>query len=194
MKLRQHCCHPDLLPKTSADLGDTFFPTPESQFVLCVAATRKTNFFQTTYLGASATPAEMRERLIEKLRMVLASGSDEECSVCLDSVRVPVITHCAHIYCRPCITQVISTEQVLRMWRRGKRRTNKTVFHVVRLAFRKEHAVLSAGARSRPMNWWSFHLRSWRKTRASIQENGGQAQRYQRLINSMLASLPFTDN
>ncbi|KAK5917223.1 hypothetical protein CgunFtcFv8_012130 [Champsocephalus gunnari] len=81
MRLRQHCCHPDLLAKTSSDLG------------------------------AAATPAELRERLIEKLRSVLASGSDEECSVCLESVRLPVITHCAHVYCRPCIAQVISSEQ-----------------------------------------------------------------------------------
>ncbi|CAN9502449.1 unnamed protein product [Ophioblennius macclurei] len=81
MRLRQHCCHPDLLPKIASDLG------------------------------AAATPAELRERLIEKLRLVLASGSDEECSVCLDSVRLPVITHCAHVYCRPCIAQVISTQQ-----------------------------------------------------------------------------------
>nr|XP_019963813.1 PREDICTED: helicase-like transcription factor [Paralichthys olivaceus] len=81
MRLRQHCCHPDLLAKISSDLG------------------------------AAATPSELRERLIEKLRLVLASGSDEECSVCLDSVRLPVITHCAHVYCRPCIAQVISTEK-----------------------------------------------------------------------------------
>ncbi|XP_034433159.1 helicase-like transcription factor isoform X1 [Hippoglossus hippoglossus] len=81
MRLRQHCCHPDLLAKVCSDLG------------------------------AAATPTELRERLIEKLRLVLASGSDEECSVCLDSVRLPVITHCAHVYCRPCIAQVISTEK-----------------------------------------------------------------------------------
>ncbi|XP_028251174.1 helicase-like transcription factor [Parambassis ranga] len=81
MRLRQHCCHPDLLGKTSSDLG------------------------------ATATPAELREHLIEKLRTVLASGSDEECAVCLDSVRHPVITHCAHVYCRPCIAQVISTQE-----------------------------------------------------------------------------------
>ncbi|CAG13358.1 unnamed protein product [Tetraodon nigroviridis] len=84
MKLRQLCCHPDLL---------------------------LLNSFQNSLSGMSATPAEMRERLIEKLRVVLSSGSDEECSVCLDSVRLPVITRCAHIYCRPCITQVISTQQ-----------------------------------------------------------------------------------
>lgn len=58
----------------------------------------------------------MRDHLIEKLRLVLSSGSDEECSVCLDSIRLPVITYCAHVYCRPCITQVISTGQVLRIW------------------------------------------------------------------------------
>uniref|UniRef100_A0A671VD37 Helicase like transcription factor n=1 Tax=Sparus aurata TaxID=8175 RepID=A0A671VD37_SPAAU len=88
MRLRQHCCHPDLL------LLDPLYIV----FIFCL-------------IGAGATPAELRERLIEKLRLVLASGSDEECSVCLDSVQLPVITHCAHVYCRPCIAQVISTEQ-----------------------------------------------------------------------------------
>ncbi|XP_077394332.1 helicase-like transcription factor isoform X3 [Festucalex cinctus] len=81
MRLRQHCCHPDLLTKTTSDAG------------------------------SASTPAELRKRLIEKLRVVLASGSDEECSVCLDSVRVPVITHCAHVFCRSCIAQVIGNEQ-----------------------------------------------------------------------------------
>ncbi|XP_057715361.1 helicase-like transcription factor isoform X2 [Corythoichthys intestinalis] len=84
MRLRQHCCHPDLLANTAVDAG---------------------------HAGVATTPTELRERLIEKLRLVLASGSDEECSVCLDSVRLPVITHCAHVYCRPCIAQVIGTEQ-----------------------------------------------------------------------------------
>lgn len=82
MRLRQLCCHLDLPTKTSSDQG------------------------------ADATPADLRARLIEKLRLVLASGSDEECSVCLDSVRFPVITHCAHVFCRPCIAKVISTEEM----------------------------------------------------------------------------------
>ncbi|KAM6960682.1 helicase-like transcription factor [Aplochiton taeniatus] len=81
MRLRQHCCHPHLLAKASTDLG------------------------------AAATPAELRECLVERLRLVLASGSDEECSVCLDSVRLPVITHCAHVYCQACIAMVIRNEQ-----------------------------------------------------------------------------------
>lgn len=65
------------------------------------------------HTASADTPAELRQRLIDKLRLVLASGSDEECSVCLDSIRLPVITYCAHVYCRPCIAQVISSEQVL---------------------------------------------------------------------------------
>ncbi|KAM4723825.1 helicase-like transcription factor isoform 1-T4 [Anableps anableps] len=84
MRLRQHCCHPDLTGRISSDLA------------------------------TADTPAELRQRLIEKLRLVLATGSDEECSVCLDSIRLPVITHCAHVYCRPCIAQVISSEQKAR--------------------------------------------------------------------------------
>uniref|UniRef100_A0A3B5M438 Uncharacterized protein n=1 Tax=Xiphophorus couchianus TaxID=32473 RepID=A0A3B5M438_9TELE len=74
MRLRQYCCHPNLIGKIAA----------------------------------------LRQRLMEKMRLVLASGSDEECSVCLDSIRMPVITHCAHVYCRPCIAQVISSEQKAR--------------------------------------------------------------------------------
>ncbi|XP_016891132.1 helicase-like transcription factor isoform X2 [Cynoglossus semilaevis] len=80
MRLRQHCCHPDM--------GKALTHSDKDE---------------------AATPSELRERLIKKLRLVLASGSDEECAVCLDSVCLPVITHCAHVYCRPCITQVIST-------------------------------------------------------------------------------------
>ncbi|XP_056446108.1 helicase-like transcription factor isoform X4 [Gadus chalcogrammus] len=82
MRLRQHCCHPDLLARITSDLT-----------------------------GAAGTPAELRERLVEKLRSVLASGFDEECAVCLESVRLPVITPCAHVYCRPCIAKVVASEQ-----------------------------------------------------------------------------------
>ncbi|KAJ7984881.1 hypothetical protein DPEC_G00359370 [Dallia pectoralis] len=82
VRLRQFCCHPDLLGNTTSQAG-----------------------------AIVATPAELRERLVDRLKLVLGSGSDEECSVCLDSVRLPIITHCAHVYCRPCIAEVLRTEQ-----------------------------------------------------------------------------------
>uniref|UniRef100_A0A9J8ACS0 Helicase like transcription factor n=1 Tax=Cyprinus carpio carpio TaxID=630221 RepID=A0A9J8ACS0_CYPCA len=60
------------------------------------------------------TPSELRERLINKITLVLNSGSDEECAICLDSLRQPVITYCAHVYCRPCICEVIRSEKQAR--------------------------------------------------------------------------------
>jgi len=55
---------------------------------------------------------EFRKQLIDKILMVLNSGSDEECAICLDGLKTPVITHCAHLFCRPCIVQVINADKV----------------------------------------------------------------------------------
>ena len=55
---------------------------------------------------------ELREKLIGRLVMVLGAGTDEECAICLESLNVPVITHCAHVFCRPCIESVIQNERV----------------------------------------------------------------------------------
>ncbi|XP_056599172.1 helicase-like transcription factor isoform X3 [Triplophysa dalaica] len=65
------------------------------------------------YTGGAdpVTPSELRERLINKITLVLNSGSDEECAICLDSLRQPVITYCAHVFCRPCICEVIRSEK-----------------------------------------------------------------------------------
>lgn len=83
VRLRQLCCHPHLVTNTSSPCA----PSGDS------------------------TPEELRERLMTKMKFVLSSGSDEECAICLDSVNFPVITHCAHIFCKPCICQVIHREQ-----------------------------------------------------------------------------------
>uniref|UniRef100_A0A673MNE7 RING-type domain-containing protein n=1 Tax=Sinocyclocheilus rhinocerous TaxID=307959 RepID=A0A673MNE7_9TELE len=70
-------------------------------------------------LDDPGTPSELRERLINKITLVLNSGSDEECAICLDSLRQPVITYCAHVYCRPCICEVTRSEnQHLRGFRK----------------------------------------------------------------------------
>lgn len=58
------------------------------------------------------TPEELHEALVSKMKLVLSSGSDEECAVCLESLTVPVITRCAHVFCKPCIFEVIRSEQV----------------------------------------------------------------------------------
>ncbi|KFO91269.1 Helicase-like transcription factor, partial [Buceros rhinoceros silvestris] len=61
---------------------------------------------------SNKTPEELRETLVNKMRLVLSSGSDEECAVCLESLTRPVITRCAHVFCKPCIFEVIRREQV----------------------------------------------------------------------------------
>uniref|UniRef100_UPI00398EFB36 helicase-like transcription factor isoform X2 n=1 Tax=Pristiophorus japonicus TaxID=55135 RepID=UPI00398EFB36 len=81
--LRQLCCHPRLFANSSAVMGSS----------------------------DNATPDELREKLVKKIKLVLSYGSDEECAICLESLTFPVITHCAHVYCRPCICQVIRNEQ-----------------------------------------------------------------------------------
>ncbi|MBN3326808.1 HLTF factor, partial [Atractosteus spatula] len=83
VRLRQVCCHPGLLRNSPGAAGPT----------------------------EDATPSELREKLLNKINMVLNSGSDEECAICLESLRLPVITQCAHVYCKPCICEVIRTEQ-----------------------------------------------------------------------------------
>ncbi|XP_021108551.1 helicase-like transcription factor isoform X1 [Heterocephalus glaber] len=83
LRLRQICCHTHLLTNAVSSSGPSGNDTPE----------------------------ELRKMLIKKMKLILSSGSDEECAICLDSLTVPVITHCAHVFCKPCICQVIQNEQ-----------------------------------------------------------------------------------
>ncbi|NXT77050.1 HLTF factor, partial [Zapornia atra] len=82
LRLRQLCCHPHLCKNTSSSLSTD-----------------------------DKTPEELREMLVSKMKLVLSSGSDEECAVCLESLTLPVITRCAHVFCKLCIFEVIRSEQ-----------------------------------------------------------------------------------
>ncbi|NXL45864.1 HLTF factor, partial [Podilymbus podiceps] len=82
LRLRQLCCHPHLcINKSSSSSAD------------------------------NKIPEELHETLVSKMKLVLRSGSDEECAVCLESLTLPVITRCAHVFCKPCIFEVIRSEQ-----------------------------------------------------------------------------------
>ncbi|NXS96035.1 HLTF factor, partial [Jacana jacana] len=83
LRLRQLCCHPCLCINTSSS----------------------------SFSADNKTPEELHETLVNKMKLVLSSGSDEECAVCLESLTHPVITRCAHVYCKPCIFEVIRSEQ-----------------------------------------------------------------------------------
>ncbi|XP_054839603.1 helicase-like transcription factor [Eublepharis macularius] len=84
LRLRQLCCHPHL----------------------CAHAP------SSTCEEGNGTPEELRAKLIEKMKQILSSGSDEDCAICLDSLNTPVITHCAHVYCKPCICEVIQSKKL----------------------------------------------------------------------------------
>lgn len=83
LRLRQICCHTHLL----------------------------TNGISSSGPSGNDTPEELRKMLIRKMKLILSSGSDEECAICLDSLTFPVITHCAHVFCKLCICEVIQNEQ-----------------------------------------------------------------------------------
>ncbi|XP_052769521.1 helicase-like transcription factor [Mya arenaria] len=90
LRLRQLCCHPFLVSRAADAIKDTLSELETNGGVLSDA---------------------LREKLIGTLVEVLRSGTDEECPVCLDSLSAPVITCCAHVYCRPCIESVIRNEK-----------------------------------------------------------------------------------
>ncbi|KAF2175430.1 hypothetical protein K469DRAFT_610754 [Zopfia rhizophila CBS 207.26] len=58
---------------------------------------------------------ENKAMLQEMLR--LSIESQEDCPVCLDPLREPIITKCAHIFCTACIEQVINTQHKCPMCR-----------------------------------------------------------------------------
>lgn len=58
---------------------------------------------------------ENRKALQDMLQLQI--DSQEDCCVCLDSLTIPVITACAHTFCRECIERVIETQHKCPMCR-----------------------------------------------------------------------------
>jgi len=57
----------------------------------------------------NADVTDTEKRLMNQLRDLIRSGVSEDCSICLDDLNLPVITPCAHVFCRACIERVIET-------------------------------------------------------------------------------------
>ena len=96
MRLRQLCCHRDLLPITWQNVNINDIEELAREWTA----------------GEEEENLEDNERakvLAEKLRDMIREGISDECSICLTEFNHPVITPCAHVYCRPCIVQCIES-------------------------------------------------------------------------------------
>lgn len=73
-------------------------------------------FKYVSVIANDKTPEELHETLVSKIKLVLSSGSDEECTVCLESLTLPVITHCAHVFCKACILKSSEMKRLVVLW------------------------------------------------------------------------------
>ena len=62
----------------------------------------------------TGTVSEEEKRLVGQLREMIRSGMTDDCSICFDDLRAPVITPCAHVFCRGCIETSIDFESRLK--------------------------------------------------------------------------------
>lgn len=114
MRLRQLCCHPFLVKKAAEKAKKLGRKKTEPVllfvcwkfFVFCFCVAVAIELLD-EHAAGKEVDKEAQERLVTLLRNVLNSGSDEECSICLDSLKDPVITPCAHVFCRYCVTETL---------------------------------------------------------------------------------------
>ena len=57
--------------------------------------------------GAPTTDQE--KQLVAQLCQMITDGVADDCSVCLENLKSPVITPCAHVFCKTCIETVLDT-------------------------------------------------------------------------------------
>ncbi len=100
VRLRQLCCHRELL--------DVNWDEVDMKELAVIAAKMSAERERAKAVeGAEAASEEEARRLAEQLRKMIKEGLTDDCSICLSDIIAPVITACAHVYCRECITQHI---------------------------------------------------------------------------------------
>ena len=62
-------------------------------------------------------PLDDKNRALLQDALRLLIESQEECAICIDNLKDPVITHCKHTFCRQCISRVIEVQRKCPMCR-----------------------------------------------------------------------------
>ena len=95
MRLRQLCCHRELLP---VQWNEVDMHEVEEQVRREMQAN---NTAKAILNGAdNSENGDRSNQLAEQLRDMIKEGLSDECSICLSEFTQPVITPCAHIYCK----------------------------------------------------------------------------------------------
>ena len=84
-RLRQICCHRELI--TGINWEEALHENKE--------------------LINQISEAQTHQQFIEEIKALIRSGVSPDCSSCLSEPQLPVITPCAHIFCRACLDQVL---------------------------------------------------------------------------------------
>ena len=104
MRLRQLCCHRELIKfKWEELLKDR--EGMRRQLEEHVNAAGGDGGAAKTATAAT----EQEKQLVAQLRQMIKDGVTDDCSVCLDNLKSPVITPCAHVFCKTCIETVLDT-------------------------------------------------------------------------------------
>ena len=84
-RLRQICCHRELI--TGINWNEAMHENKE--------------------LLEQISQIQTPQQLIEDIKALIRSGVSPECCFCLSEPQLPVITPCAHIFCRACLDQAL---------------------------------------------------------------------------------------
>lgn len=102
MCLRQMCCHRELIKAIDWSQALRDKASLERDLARLVAQDELGG-------GGAANDEDVQKNLIVQLRDMLRSGITDDCSICLDDLKTPVITPCAHVFCRHCIERCLES-------------------------------------------------------------------------------------